>query len=66
MKKRAFKIYKAFIDTFTAAVLVLCLWSVCALDSDSWTPTIIFVASLGWLTLYAWTHGWLGECGEEE
>ena len=65
MKKKAFKIYKAFIDTFTVAVGIVLMVSICALDSDSWIPTIAFVASLGWLTLYAWTHGWLGEGGEE-
>lgn len=64
MKKRAFKIYKAFIDMFTAAVLVVCLLSMLALDSESWTPTIIFAASLAWLALYCWTHGWFG--GDEE
>lgn len=66
MKKRAFKIYKAFIDTFTAGMLAVCLFSMLALDSETWIPTIAFIVSLGWLFLYSLAHGWLDFGGDEE
>jgi hypothetical protein len=39
--------------------IVVWLYSLSALDSDSWLPLILWIGSGLWLTIYAWVNGHL-------
>ena len=43
----------------TAVMAVLCFVSICALDSISWIPTIVFVVSGAYLAFAAYRNGWM-------
>ena len=36
---------------------VICLYSACCIDADSWTPTIVFSISSAYLTVLAYANG---------
>lgn len=48
--------------------LVFFLWlvSVCALDSPSWTPTIVCAVCTVILALYSWANNWFYDYNYEE
>lgn len=47
---------------FNTCAGIICLISLCALDSASWIPTIIFVLSGAYLVYAAYRGGWM-YCG---
>lgn len=50
------KAKKYIINSITFVMFVICIFSLCALDSESWLPTIMFIPSLGWCLLYLWAN----------
>lgn len=44
---------------FNTCAGIICLISLCALDSASWIPTIIFVLSGAYLVYAAYRDGWM-------
>lgn len=55
-KKR--KLKKYILKTITAIMAVICMLSICAVDSESLIPLIAFGISFGWLSLFAWANGY--------
>lgn len=45
-------------------MLILCLMSVCSVDSASWIPTLTMCGSGLWLIYAAWSNGWFEESEE--
>jgi hypothetical protein len=46
-------------------MFILCLMSVCSLDSESWMPLVTMICSGAWLIYAAWKNGWFDEEAEE-
>ncbi len=55
-KKRSIK--NIILKSVMTVVFFICALSASALDSPSWTPTIVFVITFGILALYALANGW--------
>ena len=59
-KKRSIK--NIILKTVMSIVFFVCAYSVCAVDSPSWIPLIVFVITFGILVLFAYANGAFGEC----
>ena len=52
---------------FNTCAGIICLISLCALDSASWIPTIVFVLSAAYLVIAAYRKGWMSRrCGAND
>lgn len=57
---------KYIFKAFNYLVGFICMFSLCAVDSASWWPLIVFVASAAYLVFLAWRSGLMTEPELEE
>ena len=57
-KRHTAKYY--IINSITFVMAVICLFSLAAVDSESWIPFIAFIISCGWCCLYMLVN--FGDC----
>ena len=59
IKVRKFKrkAHNFILKSITYVAFVLFLLSACAVDSESWIPTIVLFVSMSWLSLFAYANG---------
>ncbi len=61
MKRRLKKVRRFILISITWIMGIICLLSVCALDSPSWIPTIALAVSMAWLIPFGFANGWFEE-----
>lgn len=61
MKRRLKKVKNFILKTITWIMGIICILSVCSIDSPTWIPTIALVVSMAWLIPFGFANGWFEE-----
>ena len=59
-RNRLRKAHNFMLKGITGTMFLLFMFSVSAIDSNSWLPVIMAVVSLLWLAVFAYANGYMG------